>query len=113
MDKATNPGISLAGLYQQLSAATDDLGQQGRDAVYGSGRLNIARVSQMSAQRVRAPQPQYNNQYNNQYNGQYAGQAQPQYPGQYAPQSPAAYPQQGSAYPQQAAYNAYNNNQRR
>jgi hypothetical protein len=111
--KTTNPGISLAGLYQQLSAATDDLGQQGRDSVYGSGRLNIARVSQMSAQRVAAPQPQFNNPSNNQYNSQYAGQAPAQYPGQYAAGPSSAYPQQNPAYPQQAPYTAYNNNQRR
>lgn len=103
--KTTQPGISLVGLYQQLSAATDDLGQQGHDGIYGSGRLNIARVSQLSAQRVATPQaPQQA-----QYTGQHAGQIQ--YPVGYPATS--GYPQQASAYPQQTAYNAYNNNQRR
>lgn len=109
--KATNPGISLSGLYQQLSAATDDLGQQGRDGVYGSGRLNIARVGQLSAQR--APQMQQQVAYGNAY----PQTAPPAYNGQYAAQYPtSAYPQQQvgyGTYPQQTNYTAYNANQRR
>lgn len=109
--KTMNPGISLSGLYQQLSAATDDLGQQGRDNLYGSGRLNMARVGQLSAQRApqaqtypQTQQPVYGQpQYAGQYTGQYA--AQPQY---------AGYPQQGAAYPaQQDPYSAYNANTQR
>ena len=79
--KTMNPGIRLADIRNQLMASADDIGQPGADAQFGSGRLNIARLSTarnvVAAQSpARSPQQPYGYQAPPQPYPQAYGQAQ-------------------------------------
>lgn len=95
--KALRPGIRLPEIRQHLMASADDLGAQGMDAQFGSGRLNLQRLPQVSAQSLPAQgRPQ-------------ALQAYPQQPTPYnAAQAPRY-----SSVPQQPAPQQYYQPQRR